>query len=133
MLALHVLLAAAPPHHHVHPGFADSRLLLHESATEAGDQLRRITSLQAAAVSALQVASPNATRFIPAAYGADPTGRVPSSNAFDAAVAAMLEASERKTADGFADLGGAILDLDGCMYMLTRPVLFPGGYANYRI
>ena len=88
--------STAAPHHHVHHGFVDPVRIMHEAASNPSDMRRRIASLLAAASSAVAAtavtaaASPNATRISPAAYGADPSGRVASSAAFDAAVAAML-------------------------------------------
>eukprot|EP00966_Prymnesium_polylepis_P233946 5411340-Prymnesium_polylepis.1 len=45
----------------------------------------------------------------------------------------MQRLGTRKTLEGFLDLGGATLDLAGGTFLLTRPITFPGGYANYRI
>ena len=71
--------------------------------------------------------------IVPTDYGADPTGAADSSGAFDKAVAAMLDLGNRETLEGQTDLGGAVLDLSGGIYNLSRPIMFPHGYASFRV
>jgi hypothetical protein len=71
--------------------------------------------------------------IVPKAYGADPTGASDSSDAFDKAIAAMLAIGKRETLEDQTDLGGAVLDLSGGIYNLSRPIVFPHGYANFRV
>ena len=71
----------------------------------------------------------------PIDYGADPTGRVDSTDAFAAAVGACLarNTSGHVLSFGVADLGGVTLDLGGGDYLVSSPVVFPAGFGNYRI
>lgn len=72
--------------------------------------------------------------FRPTDFGADATGKQDASNAFDAAVAAMLaRAGSRELASGNRDLGGATLDLSGGTYLISEPVHIPMLHANFRI
>lgn len=74
--------------------------------------------------------------FNPADYGGDPTGSVDSTAAVAAAVDALL-ASARASgvrAKGWQyDAGGAALDLAGGAFIISSPLVFPAGYANWRL
>lgn len=69
----------------------------------------------------------------PLSYGADPTGVLDSSPAFAAALAALLArgTSGHHDEGGTVDLGGALLDLEGGDYLLSRPLAFPSNFSNY--
>lgn len=69
----------------------------------------------------------------PAAFGADPTGLADSSDAFAAAMAALYarNTSSRTDESGTFDLGGAVLDLQGGDYVLSRPLSFASNYSNW--
>jgi hypothetical protein len=71
----------------------------------------------------------------PAAYGADPTGVNDSTDAFVAAIAALLSrnASGHGDESGTIDLGGATLDLQGGDYLISAPLLFPSNFSNYAV
>jgi hypothetical protein len=45
----------------------------------------------------------------------------------------MLDLGNRETLEGQTDLGGAVLDLSGGIYNLSRPIMFPHGYASFRV
>lgn len=52
----------------------------------------------------------------------------------DKAVAAFVALADGESADdGVKYLGGAVFDLAGGVYMLSRPLAFPYGYAAYHI
>jgi hypothetical protein len=69
----------------------------------------------------------------PISFGADPTGRTDSSGAFDAALAALLArgTSGHHDESGTVDLGGALLDLEGGDFLLSRPLAFPSNFSNF--
>lgn len=68
-------------------------------------------------------------------FGADPTGKADSSSAFAAAVTEALSrgALNHSLADGMKDLGGVIVDLAGGDYLLSKPVVWPPMYGNFRM
>ena len=76
--------------------------------------------------------------YSPRNYGGDPSGRTDSSSALAKAIAAMTaqgfekeEQQEEKSGGcSFHDLGGAVLDLSGGIWSVSRTVLFPAGYSN---
>ncbi|CAN1190830.1 Polygalacturonase QRT3 [Linum perenne] len=66
--------------------------------------------------------------FYPIGYGADPTGHNDSSNAIQNALNdAFKQLDDEKVylMDGIKDLGGAIIDLQGGRYLITKPITFP--------
>ena len=70
----------------------------------------------------------NPYRVSPAEYGGDPTGKVDSTAAVQAAVAALLVAgntSAHGMASGITNLGGAMLDLAGGTYLISKPLALP--------
>lgn len=71
----------------------------------------------------------------PITYGADPTGILDSSFAFNQAVQALLSrnTSGHRDESGTVDLGGAILDLQGGDYLISLPIVIPSNYSNYKI
>lgn len=71
----------------------------------------------------------------PTDFGADPTGRNDSTQAFAAAVQALLQhnTSGHTLSFGVADLGGATLDLAGGDYLISAPIIIPQYYGNFRI
>jgi hypothetical protein len=75
--------------------------------------------------------------FMPAAFGADPTGQHDSTASVLAAVAALLNSSETRGARHMAapvkDLGGATLDLLGGTYLISSPIVIPAGYGHCQI
>ena len=73
--------------------------------------------------------------IFPGDFGGDPTGKVDSSDAFDAAIKALLarNSSGRHMAGRLTDLGGAHIDLRGGDFQISRPIVFPHGYGNFGI
>ena len=70
----------------------------------------------------------------PTQFGADPTGQQDASPAMAAAVAHLLTlGGNRTTASGLIDLGGAVLDLEGGVFLISSPVMIKSGYGNYRV
>lgn len=77
-----------------------------------------------------------ATPISPVDFGADPTGETDSTNAFEAAMAALTNTSSRASvpmASGIANLGGATLDLGGGEYLIGKPLIIPAFVGNVRI
>jgi hypothetical protein len=68
-------------------------------------------------------------------YGADPTGLVLSDAAFEAALAILLNRSAAGTvmANKIHDLGGAVLQLSGGTYLISKPIHIPAGFGNFKI
>jgi hypothetical protein len=68
----------------------------------------------------------------PGDYGADPTGRTDSTEAFQAALAALLSrnVSGHKDEGETVDLGGALLDLEGGDYLISSPLVIPSYFSN---
>ena len=74
--------------------------------------------------------------FNPVSYGADPTGRTDSTAAFAALMADFLafNASHgHRMAQGFVDLGGATIDLQGGDFLISEPIHIPPCFGNARI
>jgi hypothetical protein len=71
----------------------------------------------------------------PGFFGADPTGKTDSSDAFEGAIAELLRrnTSGHTMGGGLTDLGGATIDLMGGDYLISRPIVIPHGYGNFRI
>ena len=94
---------------------------------------RTIQRVLGSAYSASCEADPSSSRvFRPTDYGADPLGVADSSDAIDKAIQAMT-ASAAPGEDGFVSLGGAILDLAGGNYSVSRSVVFPASFSNFNI
>ena len=68
-------------------------------------------------------------------FGADPSGDTLSDGAFAAAIAMLLSFAVpgRHLASNISDLGGAVLDLQGGEYLISRPIAVPGWYGNFAI
>ncbi|KZV46340.1 hypothetical protein F511_07892 [Dorcoceras hygrometricum] len=75
------------------------------------------------------------TVFHVTAYGADPTGKVDSTDAIIAAISDALNLpGSGFLMNGIVNLGGARIDLDGGSYLISRPVQFPvSGRGNLLI
>jgi hypothetical protein len=71
--------------------------------------------------------------IIPTDFGADPTGKTDASVSLAAAIKALLQLGDTTDFQGRVDLGGAVLDLAGGRYLISEPLLFPSGYANFRV
>lgn len=72
----------------------------------------------------------------PVDFGADPTGLKDSTEAFAAAVAALVNTTGRAArpmASGITNLGGATLDLGGGQYLIAAPIVIPPFTGNVRI
>ncbi|XP_075497841.1 LOW QUALITY PROTEIN: polygalacturonase QRT3-like [Primulina tabacum] len=69
------------------------------------------------------------------AYGADPTGKVDSTNAIIAAISDALKLPGNGfLMNGIVNLGGARIDLDGGSYLISSPIQFPvSGRGNLLI
>jgi hypothetical protein len=116
------------PEHHKHPGMPSAQSISPTSYHH--HHARRLLGLARASI-----AISNSTRHIisPVTYGADPTGKVDSSAAFDKAIAALIGFKFRETPGDLGDLGGAVLDLEGGVYQISRQVAIPQGYANFGV
>lgn len=70
--------------------------------------------------------------FYPIEYGADPTGVNESSDAILGALGAAFSIQNGlEMLPGIKDLGGAVLDLQGGNYKISKPIRFPAcGGAN---
>ncbi|CAA0823812.1 Pectin lyase-like superfamily protein [Striga hermonthica] len=69
--------------------------------------------------------------FYPVGYGADPTGVKDSSSAIMAAInEAAATAAGHGLMPGIRDFGGAIIDLLGGNYLISKPITFPSGIGN---
>lgn len=115
-------------------GSALAPMVLSNTPPEHRHRVRRL--LHSAEVTTPAGAPPTGAGplFRPIDFGADPEGRVDSTEAFDAAVAAMLaRQGPRELASGNLDLGGATLDLGGGEYLISKPVYIPMMHANFRI
>ncbi|KAL8508618.1 hypothetical protein ACS0TY_019027 [Phlomoides rotata] len=69
--------------------------------------------------------------FYPIGYGADPTGAQDSTAAILAALndAAKLR-SGLELLPGITDLGGVVIDLQGCSFSISGPIRFPPRIGN---
>jgi len=79
---------------------------------------------------------PGGRRLRPADYGADPTGKDDSTEAMAKAMKALLETSastEVNMSSNIRNLGGATLDLDGGIYLISQPVVIPAFVGNVGI
>eukprot|EP01084_Bolivina_argentea_P105539 188987_1 len=68
-------------------------------------------------------------------HGADPTGKVDSTNAFKSAINVALSygAPNTSLADNIHDCGGATIDLAGGDYIISSPLIIPQFFGNLRI
>lgn len=73
--------------------------------------------------------------YLVTSYGADPTGNSDSTEALLAAIAdAARGPSEGELIQGISDLGGALIDLEGGNYMISRPLQLPvAGVGNLMV
>ena len=71
----------------------------------------------------------------PVDFGADPTGILDSTDAFNKAMLSLLShnTSGHQDEGGTFDLGGAMLDLEGGDYLISAPILVPSNYSNMAI
>ena len=71
----------------------------------------------------------------PITYGADPTGIMDSSWAFNLAIQALLQRNTSGHTDesNTIDLGGATLDLQGGDYLISQSINIPSNYSNYKV
>ena len=94
-------------------------------------QLSRQQQLSTQAV-AFETSVGGSRVFKPADFGADPTGVNDSSPAFEALIEAVfIPAPHSPATNKFVNLGGAIVELDGGAYSLSKPLAFPSGFENY--
>eukprot|EP00040_Diaphanoeca_grandis_P024417 m.134151 g.134151 ORF g.134151 m.134151 type:complete len:518 (-) comp29723_c0_seq1:297-1850(-) len=117
------------PFHHRFPGRINP-------ADHTGKHRRhvvRLSQLAAASLSAnLDIDSSNHI-INPCDFGADPFGLKDSSTALALAVKNLTSLGTSRNDQGMIDLGGAIFDLSGGVYAIHEPLLFPEGYANFKI
>jgi hypothetical protein len=69
-------------------------------------------------------------------YGGDPNGLVLSDTAFAAALKILLHnrsAASTVMANKIQDLGGAVLQLSGGTYLISKPIHIPAGFGNFKI
>jgi hypothetical protein len=69
----------------------------------------------------------------PVSFGADPTCSTDASSAFDALTAALLKLTVGNLTATILDLGGAVVDLQGGCYLLSRPFSVPEGFGNFHV
>ncbi|KAI9126163.1 hypothetical protein K1719_002584 [Acacia pycnantha] len=96
--------------------------------------------LSASTASPSPLAPPSGTNgsrvYLATSYGADPTGKVDSTDALLAAIAdaAAIGNSEGFLINGVANLGGSQLNLQGGNYLISRPLRLPkAGVGNFMI
>ena len=131
VFAIALLLPAA---HCLHSAPLHRRHALRALAPHASPRFRaRVSALVRSWPSSQLTAASAPWAISPISYGADPTGVADSSPAFDAALAALLARGTSGHADesGTVDLGGALLDLEGGDYLLSRPLSFPSNFSNF--
>ena len=111
--------------------------LVHFKARKYGHRLHRGSSCDAP-VSLLYAKSngDGDRRYSPLDYGGDPTGHLDSTKAVHSAMQALL-ANLNKTAvpfmaSGIRNLGGAMLDLAGGVYLISSPIVAPNFVGNIR-
>lgn len=72
--------------------------------------------------------------FFPVDYGADPTGKEDSYEAFAKIITELLTFCKNfSMADSIHDCGGATIDLQGGQYLLSKPLSFPQMYGNFKM
>lgn len=77
-------------------------------------------------------ANPHIYRVI--SYGADPTGKVDSTDAIERAIAdAVKDPGNGFLINGVVNLGGVQIHLEGGHYMVSRPLKFPAGRGNLMV
>lgn len=79
---------------------------------------------------------PGGRRVKPTDHGADPSGQQDSTKAMLEAMTALLDTGESPKsmmADNIRSLGGATLDLDGGVYLISQPLVIPGFLGNVGI
>ncbi|OAY64810.1 polygalacturonase QRT3-like [Ananas comosus] len=142
LLALLVMLVAAAADHAAAAAAAASAI--GDSAQRRRNiAARRMESL-AASFAAAKPPSSSQTGNLEASgsrvyhvteYGADPTGVADSTSAIARAIAdAFRPPTSRTLLSGIPDLGGAEVDLDGGVYVLTSPLSLPAsGGGNFKI
>jgi hypothetical protein len=116
--------------HHQLPGLVDPAAF---PVVRHRKRAQQVLTLAKMALSHCDDLSGSSGIIRPSDYGADPTGTTCSSDAMDRAVAAMLARNGTVDGLGMYDLGGAILDLSGGEYLLSRPLKIPQHYANFRV
>eukprot|EP01060_Flectonema_neradi_P032389 TRINITY_DN513_c16_g1_i1.p1 TRINITY_DN513_c16_g1~~TRINITY_DN513_c16_g1_i1.p1 ORF type:complete len:465 (+),score=98.69 TRINITY_DN513_c16_g1_i1:37-1431(+) len=76
----------------------------------------------------------NGAVFSPTDFGADPTGKTDSTDAVTKALNSMLSvANASSMADGIRNLGGATLDLRGGTYLISKSLVVPQYFGNFKI
>eukprot|EP00041_Stephanoeca_diplocostata_P019562 m.424050 g.424050 ORF g.424050 m.424050 type:complete len:533 (+) comp21336_c1_seq6:53-1651(+) len=125
------------PYHYANPGMLDHRMFSESRHRKHARNLMQVAAQQLASNNIIRQYSDvgdNASRIIqPVAFGADPTGKTDASAAMTAAVKAFTSLGVGTTDQGAVDLGGAVFDLSGGIYMISQPLLFPPGYSNFLI
>ena len=145
--------------HHKQPGLVDPSLF---KPVRHQQRAQKVLAAAKALMSEPSCGvAPDPGVIVPSAFGADPTGKADASPAMDKAVAAML--AHKVGVDGspcfrslfhfsvcvfvsfllcslilwtdmgIYDLGGVTLDLDGGSYSLSRPLLIPQHYGNFKV
>ena len=74
--------------------------------------------------------------IVPTNYGADPTGKLDSTSAFQQAIKEALsrgDANNNSLSDGIKDCGGATIFLAGGDYLISETLVIPPYYGNIRI
>jgi hypothetical protein len=74
----------------------------------------------------------------PADFGADPTGKADSTDSLKKAIAALLDTSKHGNstppmAASIVNFGGATLDLDAGVYLISAPLIIPTYVGNVKI
>ena len=105
------------PFHHEFPGFINS------GSFKKVHQRQKIDQIRTTAVQTLNSYSQFTTIshvLSPIAFGGDPSGKNDSTIAIKKTISAMLELSDYKDLQGRIDLGGAVLDFGGGIYLIYQ-------------
>lgn len=119
------------PYHYQNPGRLD-----HAAFADQPEWQRRTRKLVSAAEQLLPYyrTTSSAGTVSPVDFGGDPSGERDSTQAFEMAISKLTSlGGGRKNGANQTDLGGATLALGGGVYAISRPIVIPAGYANYRI
>ena len=115
----------AAPYHYENPGYVSVQSF---SSGERRRIARRLASISET------TADRTLRTLSPIAFGADPTGTQDSSSAMIRMITYLTQnVSSVRDDSGHVDLGGAVIDLAGGMYRVSKSMRIPAGYSNFKI
>ena len=115
----------AAPYHYENPGYVSVQSF---SSVERRRIARRLASISET------TADRTLRTLSPIAFGADPTGTQDSSSAMIRMITYLTQnVSSVRDDSGHVDLGGAVIDLAGGMYRVSKSMRIPAGYSNFKI